>query len=207
MPMFDYKGEDARELIALSLQLAQFYNNDEVTLEDGWRKLTAAELGVGAERVDAQGQFKGEGLVEAQALILGRFVDGVLTKLSVAFTATNGADAPDYSAMEDDSYANAFDYLLDATREYAKDKGLTGADVIVTGYSLGAGATNTMAAQRDTSWEGFYADSDYLAHAVPKITELKDVFNFGFENDVVHRVQGEGVKDERAADPTLGLTH
>jgi Ca2+-binding RTX toxin-like protein len=207
MPMFDYKGEDGRELIAVALQLSQFYNNDEVTLEDGWRKLTAEELGVDPANVDLQGQFRGVGLVDAQALILGRFVDGQLVRVSVAFTATNGADAVDYEAMADDSYVNAFDYLLDAVRVYSAGAGLTGEDVIVTGYSLGAGVTNNMAAQRETSWAGFYADSDYLAFAVPKITEAPDVFNFGFENDVVHRVTGEGDKDPRAADPLLGVTH
>jgi Ca2+-binding RTX toxin-like protein len=206
MPMFDYKGADARALVAEAYDLSLFYSQGAPA---GWRALTAQELGVDPSNVDSGGYFRGTSLPGAQAHVLGKFdADGRLTRLSVSFTATNDGDDPgDYGAMDNDTYANDFDYLLDAVRVYAPGQGLDGADVIVTGYSLGAGAMNTMAAQRDTSWGGFYANSDYIGVAVPKLTEVANVLNFGFENDVVHKIVGEGDKDAQAANPLHGVQH
>lgn len=202
MPIFDYKGQDGRALIAEAQNLATHANNG---VPAGWTLLTAQDLGVDPAHVDSQGFFRGEGLLEAQASIMAKVgPDGVL-RLCVCFEPTNGADAPDYEAMADDSYALAFDYLLEAVKAFGIANGLVGEDVIVTGYSLGAGAANTMAAHRDDSWGGYYAGADYLAFAVPKLTEIADVFNFGFENDVVHRITGEGDADANAASPLHGV--
>lgn len=205
MPIFDYKGQDARAWIAEVYDLATASNLSSAA-PAGWRNVTAEELGLGAERVDADGYFIGEGLAEAQALIQVKIVDGQIAKLAVNYRGTNsGGDVTDYGAMSDDTYALAFTYLLDAVRVWAPTQGLSGEDVVVTGYSLGAGAANTHAAHREDMWGGWYADSDYIAGAVPKVTELSNVFNLGFENDVVHRIVGEGDKDANAASPTHGL--
>jgi hypothetical protein len=202
VPIFDYKGQDARALIAEAQDLATHANNG---IPAGWRVLTAQDLGVSADHVDSKGFFRGEGLLEAQATIMAKVDSSGVVRLCVCFEPTNGADAPDYEAMADDSYALAFDYLLEAVKAYGQARGLGGEDVIVTGYSLGAGAANTMAAHKDDSWGGYYSQSDYLAFAVPKLTEIASVFNFGFENDVVHRITGEGDADANAASPLHGV--
>lgn len=206
MPIFDYRGADGRALLSDAYELGLWYTGNFANA--GWRALTAEELGVASSHVDSGGFFTGEGLLDAQANILAKVEDGRIVKLAVAYTATNnGTDVADYSAMADDSYCHAFDYLLEAVRTFAIAHGISGREVLVTGYSLGAGAANTMAAERDDSWGGFYRDSDYLPAAVPKLTEVANVFNFGFENDVVHRVTGEGDKDANADSPTQGIVH
>lgn len=216
MPIFDYKGQDGRELLSDAWVLHSYtagtaafgalYGLVGAAVPDiiqnekppeGWRALTAEELGLSQDHVDITGSFKGEGPVfngalAAQAHVFGKFDEnGNLTKVSFSIAATSFAtDILEYPAMFDNSYIHGFDYLLNAVKDYTTDHGLTGSDVLVNGYSEGAGVANGMYAQKDTAWGGFFADSDYVTGATPKITDSAGIYNFGFENDVVHRLGG-----------------
>jgi len=217
MPMFDYKGEDARDLFAEIYHLSAYgsasayapqfllrgggvMGSDNTTPPPGWRNISPSELGLGGDRLDILGNYKGEtpgllpNILAGQARVLGKFdAGGNLEKTAISFAGTsNVTDVIEYTSMLNDTYIDQFDYLLDAVADYTADNGLDGEDVYVTGYSLGAGATNNMHAKKDTEWDGFYADSQYLGVAVPVISDGDDILNFGFENDVVHRMIGEG---------------
>lgn len=219
MPIFDYKGQDARGLLSDAWGLAAYTGIQSFGAEGalpianpllnvaygttaspprGWRELTAADLGIDASRVDFQGFFKGDGptfqgLQSSQAKIWGEYDGaGALVKLSLVLAPTNSlTDVIDYPSMITGDYIHAFDYLIEALKAYAIGHRLGGRDVLVTGYSLGAGATNDMFAVKDTAWGGFFARSDYMAAEVPKIVDRPGIFNIGFENDVVYRVAGD----------------
>lgn len=231
MPIFDYKGEDARPLLSDAWGLAAYTGIQSFASEgalpianpllnitygttaappDGWREIPASALGIGPEHVDFLGFIMGDGptlqgLQTSQAKIWGEYDDaGKLIKISLVLAPTNNAtDVIDYPAMITGEYIHAFDYLLEALQAYTQAQGLTGKDVLVTGYSLGAGATNDMFALKDTDWNGFYAQSDYLAAEVPKIVDRPGIFNIGFENDVVYRAAGDAENVSDALDTIL----
>ncbi|KYO50991.1 calcium-binding protein [Tistrella mobilis] len=211
MPIFTYKGEDARADIETAFGLArnaQFaaFNalagvigvvaeagGGDPDLPAGWRAVTAAELGLSADRVDAYGNFIGQTSSSPQARILAETAaDGSITRLAVAFAGTSDAgDVVDYLDLVDAAYVDEFAYLLEAAAGFAGDIGLTGADVLVTGYSLGGAAVNNLAERRGELANGFYADADYFGFSSPTIYDDPDVvLNFGAENDVVYRIIG-----------------
>lgn len=232
MPIFDYKGQDGRALLSTAWSLAAYTGIQSFGAEpvmpllgnpllnlafgsttpppSGWREVSASELGLEQSRVDAQGFFKGEGptvdgFFTSQAKIWVRDdAGGQPAQVAIVFAPTNNAtDVIDYPSMISGDYVHSLDYLIDAVKTYAEAGDLTGEDVIVTGYSLGAGATNNMFGARETSWDGFYADSDYVAGAVPVIVDEPGIANIGFENDVVHRVAGDNVAFQDAIDDVL----
>lgn len=92
-------------------------------------------------------------------------------------------------------------------KDFALANGLQASDVVFSGYSLGAAVTNVIAAERENLVGGFFAESDYLAYAVPTIYDNSDVvLNVGYENDVVHRITGnepDFLSAIAAADPGL----
>jgi Ca2+-binding RTX toxin-like protein len=213
LAIFDYRGTDGRAQIDEAYQLATYANSfaefgglaedvlsllspnfdpEAFQLPDGWREADASELGVDASKVDARGFFTGEPALDAQAKVLVKTAaDGSIEKIAISFAGTNNVtDVIDYLALLDKSYDNNFDYLFAAIRDLAIANGLTGEDVTVTGYSLGGGATNLAAEERDTKLGGFFAESNYFGFASPAIAEGENVFNFGFENDAVYRVGG-----------------
>ena len=219
MAIFDYKGRDARELINEAYGLTAYTSGQAFTVglfdelgalvpsvittstpPEGWRELTPEELGLDDSRLDISGSFVGEGptfdgLLSSQAKVLGKFDEnGNLTKVSFNIAATSFpfiTDIIDYIPMFDNSYIHSFDYLLEALRDHSINNGLTGEDVIVTGYSLGAGVANGMFQLKDEDWDGFYANSDYITAASPKISDSEGIYNIGFENDVVFRTGGK----------------
>jgi len=144
--------------------------------------------------MNSSGFYTGQNSSEAEAQIVGKYDEtGNLIKISVTFAGTNGVlDIADYPAMLADDYVGEFDYLLGAVAEFALDQGMSDEDVVITGYSLGAGAVNNMATIKEDAYGGFFDNSDYFAFAAPKITENRDVLNIGFENDVVHRIGSTG---------------
>lgn len=210
MAIFDYKGQDARKLISDAWVLAS-YTSGSATVGDlfkipglvldgnnnfsppkGWRELSASELNVDKSHVDLTGSFKGENTLGAQAKVFGQYDDsGQLIKMAFSIAGTNSlTDVLFYPAMIDNSYIRTFDYLLDSIKNYASDRALGGKDVLVTGYSLGGGVVDNMYLARETLADGFFKDSDYFGMESPKINDGPGVFNFGFENDVVHRIVG-----------------
>lgn len=209
MPIFEYKDRDARAEVSEAFHLAaytiipsiiqsggalDFSSDGDGPLPPGWRDLTAAELGLSSDTVDRLGFFTGSGSKAAQAKILGCFDDkGNLTRISVSFAGTNDlGDLPDYLKLVQGAYMDEFRYLLDATAAFAQANKLSGSDVVVTGYSLGGGATNILAERAEDFSEGFYASSNFFGFSSPTIYDNSDrILNFGAENDVVYRVVGD----------------
>ncbi len=191
MGFFDYRGEDGREIIGEAYELAAYTSTTLGTdVPDGWEVLSARDLGISSLQVDLYGYFTATGTFDGQAKVLVKEgPDGSIEQICISFAATNSLfDIYDYLSMTLNTYDNAFDYLLDAVAEYAEDNGVTGEDVIVTGYSLGAGAANNVANGRYTNSDGFYADSNFIAFASPAFENIDNAFNFGFENDGVFQV-------------------
>ncbi|MGC5700594.1 calcium-binding protein [Pseudomonas sp. NFXW11] len=210
MSIFDYKGQDARQLISDAWTLAA-YTSGTATVGKlfeipglvldgdhnfkppaGWKELSAKDLNIDPSHLDLTGSFKGEHTLGAQAKVFGQYDDqGQLLKLAFSIAGTNSlSDVLFYPAMIDNSYIRTFDYLLDAIKDYAGAKGLSGKDVLVTGYSLGGGVVNNMYLHKDSLADGFFKDADYFGMESPKINDGEGIFNFGFENDVVHRIVG-----------------
>lgn len=173
----------------------------------GWTVIGAETLGYSG-KINAVGTFYGEteGYTTAQAEVLGKYDgEGHLTQIGIAFRGSSGpreelvsdligdiiADVSAAIGPEDysDRYTlNAFDNLLEAVKDFALQQGLDGEDVVVSGHSLGGLATNSMAAMSDAQWDGFYAQSQYIAFASPTQYEKGEkVLNLGFENDPVYR--------------------
>ncbi|KAB5626926.1 polyurethanase [Pseudomonas putida] len=174
----------------------------------GWTPISAAQLGYQG-KTDARGTFHGEapGYTSAQVEVLGRYAgDGQLIGLGIAFRGTSGprenligdtlGDAindllaalgpADYSR----NYAgNAFDRLLGDVATFARAHGLSGADITVSGHSLGGLAVNSLADLSASRWGGFYQDARYVAFASPtQAADPDKVLNIGYENDPVFRV-------------------
>lgn len=169
-------------------------------IPDGWTELTATDLGLGPDAVDNSGFFTipsyylGTIFEGPQAKIFGQYNEqGDLVRINFDVAGTNGlADIIDYANLNSREGVELFDPILKVVKEFAEKNGLTGSDVVISGYSLGAAVTNVLAAERENLADGFFEDSDYLAFAVPTIYDNADVvLNVGYENDVVHRITGD----------------
>lgn len=176
-----------------------FPNKINVDIPDGWRELTPSDLGVSDDLIDRAGYFKiesfytGTAVEGPQAKIFAKYDDaGNVTKVNLNFSGTNGlADILDYLNLNTREGVELLEPILDIVKDFTLANGLNGSDVLVSGYSLGAGIANVMAEDREVLSDGFFTDSDYMAFAVPKIYDNSDVvLNFGYENDVVHRAAG-----------------
>ncbi|MFK3772385.1 polyurethanase [Pseudomonas sp. NPDC089406] len=174
----------------------------------GWTPISAAQLGYQGS-TDARGTFHGEkpGYETAQVEVLGRYDDsGQLTGIGIAFRGTSGprenllgdtlGDALNdlLAALGPAGYArdyagNAFDGLLGDVAAFARAHGLTGADVTVSGHSLGGLAVNSLADLSGERWGGFFENANYVAFASPtQAADADKVLNIGYENDPVFRV-------------------
>ncbi|MFS4437748.1 calcium-binding protein [Paracoccaceae bacterium GXU_MW_L88] len=174
-------------------------DSNSVSLSDGWRELTPDELGLPDSVLNSGGNYAIEGPVSgnlpggAEAKILGQFDEaGNLTKVSLSFAGTNGlADILDFLQLVEGTIWPNFEIYASALANYATANGLTGADAIITGYSLGGGYTNIMHENKHALAGGFFADSYYVGHAAPVIHDDPGIVNIGYENDVVHRLAGD----------------
>ncbi|MCE6981972.1 polyurethanase, partial [Pseudomonas frederiksbergensis] len=84
--------------------------------------------------------------------------------------------------------ANAFGRLFDDVAAFAKANGLKGADITVSGHSLGGLGVNSLAELSHDKWGGFYEDARYVAFASPtQASDSRKVLNIGYENDPVFR--------------------
>ncbi len=193
MGLFDYRGQDNAELIGDAYALAAYTSTTTGTsVPDGWEVLDARDLGISSLRVDAYGYFTDDGTSwggQAKVLVK-KDASGNIEQIAISYAATNElSDIYAYTNLYTGIYDNSFDYLIDAVADYAQDNGVSGSDVIVTGYSLGGGAVNAMADGANFNAGGFFEDSNYIGFASPMITTGENVYNFGFENDAVYRIE------------------
>lgn len=179
-----------------------FANPVHVGPPAGWRELTPGELHLPDSSKDPSGYYTfaspltGNSTIPGtgpQAKIFGQFdAEGKVTRVSIAWAGTNDPiDVADYFQLNTGEIAPNMQPLLEALKNYSVEHGLSAKDVIITGYSLGAGMTNIMAKYRETLAEGFFKDSNYIAHDSPILYDNADVIkNMGYENDVVYRILG-----------------
>ncbi len=198
--MFAYKDYSKAESVALiqeASRLTAFTSepwNKELKLPDGWKQLTADDLGVSHDLVDSEEFFLVASDKGAQMKVFGEYNDaGELTRINFNIRATNSAsDILEYFKLNDRSDIDLYEPLLNSVKNYAQVHGLEGNDMLVTGFSLGGAVTNMIATEREKLADGFFADADYIAFAPPTICNDSDVIlNFGYENDVVHRATGD----------------
>ncbi|KQS74074.1 hypothetical protein ASG25_21630 [Rhizobium sp. Leaf384] len=210
MAIFDYKGHDARAEVTEAYALARYGQlrafgavgalatqltgtSGNFAPPSGWTDLTAADLSLPGTSVDQLGFFHGLTSQSPQVKVLAyRDAGGAIERLGISFAGTSDlGDLPDYLKLAKGEYLNAFLYILEATARFAKAHGLTGNDVVVTGYSLGGGATNIMAERSPDIADGFYSASNYFGFASPNIYDNSDkILNLGAENDLVFRSLG-----------------
>lgn len=187
----------------------------DFSLPAGWSVLSPDMAGFSADMIDDDGYIKLispiSGNVDSGpqlSLFQQKDAAGNVIGLGLVFPGTNSVvDILDYAQLNSGEMHTAMAPVLATIRTYAKSLGLDGNDVLVTGYSLGGGYTNIMARYADTLAGGFFANSDYVAHAAPVIYDEDDrVLNIGHENDVVFRAAGNHATFEDAvndADPLL----
>lgn len=198
MGIFNYRGQDASDLTNIAYRMSVFDRYDELGYEDleqrGWSLVTPDDLGLWNLVQDSDGFYKNFLTLDAQAQVYAH-VDGNgnIDQLSVTFSGgTNFFDGLDSFQFLSETYDDGFDYLLDAVKDFAIDNGLTGSDVLFTGYSNGGSATNLVAAESDTSFGGFFANSDFIAFEPLVIHDDEDkILNIAYENSVLFGIYGE----------------
>lgn len=189
--------------------------NAQQLQEAGWTVITPEQLGYNG-KTNSQGTYLGEKFehYSDQAEVLGKFDDqGNLMSLSVSFRGfgppresfisdlvgdvvfglmRNFLGIGNKNIMKEYSY-HAFNNLLTDVADYAKTQGLSGKDILVTGYSLGGAITNSLAYLSDSYWDGFYSDANYITIGSPIYYEENEkVLNIGFENDAIFRFLEDG---------------
>ena len=177
--------------------------------EAGWTVLTAQDLNLPDSRTDAFHTFSGATpqFKNAQADVLGKYDDaGNLTEIGFVIRGTSGpidnlvgdttGDVLDYleflSAHPNYTQA-AFSDVLGAIRDLAAANGLSANDILVTGHSLGGGATVNLAETSHQFLDGFFVDANYVGAASHYVIEGgagtlsngAEVFTFDFENDPI----------------------
>ncbi|MGB1088811.1 MAG: hypothetical protein ACPG06_10610, partial [Alphaproteobacteria bacterium] len=215
MAVFDYKDEDASDYFS-DLYALLFYSPAATQTGNliyghaptgasapGWQELAGDDLGVPAALWDAESGFAALSLdtqeaAVGRARVYGQYDEGgVLLKVNIAFSGMQLAQASgDIAQATAGYYVYQFNHLLWAVAGVAQSNGLTGVDVAVSGFSLGAAAVTNLFDIRETAWGGFYANADYFTHANLLIHDAEEIFNFGFENDVVFRTLGDGTPED-----------
>ncbi|PNK61222.1 triacylglycerol lipase [Psychrobacter sp. FDAARGOS_221] len=209
MGMFDYKNyssDSSRQLVKETFSVSAYtraVGDEEAQAEINLGKvheLSPSDLGVGDDKLDSLGFFKIESFYTGdleggpQAKIFGQYDDaGKLARIHLNIAGTNNIiDVLDYLNLNSREGSELLEPILQLVKEFAVANGLEGSDVVISGYSLGAAVANVIAAERQVLVDGFFADADYVAFAVPTVYEEPGVvLNIGYENDVVHRITGD----------------
>ncbi|HFS3704680.1 TPA: hypothetical protein ACHYY2_005731, partial [Escherichia coli] len=134
-------------------------------LNEGWRDITVEELRLSSEYVDSRGFYRFPSPVTGnpasgfgpQLKVVGLFdAQQNLQKIAISFCGTNDiCDIVDYTQLNNGKALSEAENLLQSIRDFAVSNGLSGEDVIVTGYSLGGGLTNIMARLSESLADGF----------------------------------------------------
>ncbi|KMK51329.1 hypothetical protein RO21_06835 [[Actinobacillus] muris] len=180
-----------------------FPNKIEIAPPPKWRELMPSELGLPNSSKDISGYYTIASTVTGnrpisgmgpQSKIFAEFNEqGKPIKIALGWAGTNDLlDVADYFHLNSGKIAPNMEPLLNAIKQYGIQNGLSGEDVLITGYSSGGAFTNIMAKYSDSLAGGFFKNSDYIGHASPFIYDNPDViFNMGFENDAVFRILGD----------------
>ncbi len=181
------------------LNESYYTNKVEIALPKGWTEVAPTSLNMAEDTLDSWGFYPIESPITGSALggpqakiVEHRDDNGNLDQISVVYAGTNSfVDLPDYFQINENTIADNMNPLLEKVKEYAIENNLSGEDILITGYSLGAGMTNIMAKNKEQFADGFFNNAKYVAHESPYIYEDGDVIlNMGFENDVVYRIIG-----------------
>lgn len=211
MAIFDYKNfgtetsvallRDVRDLVSYAQEIVQ-------VPAPNWKLLSAQELDYSGYQ-NERGTFYGKGLMlTAQVEISGKYDDqGKLVTIGVTYLGSGGPlgiiDAVGdvisnvMATFNPGGFGKEYPYLafkelLYSVASYAEKHGLTGADIVVTGASLGGMAVNSMADLSEERWGGFYKDSAYVGIVSPTQSATQKVLNVGAENDPVFRAMENG---------------
>ena len=175
----------------------------------GWTVLTATDLGLPESRTDEFNTFSGitPAFQNAQADVLAKYDDqGNMTEIGFVIRGTSGP----FDSLVGDTVGDVLDYLefltnnpnytqeafsdvLEAVRDLAVANGLTAEDILVTGHSLGGGATTNLAETSHTFLDGFFVDANYIGAATHYVVEDgvsvlangAEVMTFDLENDPI----------------------
>jgi len=214
MAIFDYKNygtEKSKELFSDVYDLVAYTQYLVDTPQPGWKLITANELQYKGN-VDDRGTYYGEFFYvgTAQAEVLGKYDDqGNLTSVGISFRGTGGPPEQGikdflrdfvndiHAAVDPNVFGTYYPYLafgnlLSKVADYARQHGLSGEDITITGASLGGLTVNSMADLSEKLWGGFYKDSNYIAAVSPTQSATGKVLNVGAENDPVFRMMENG---------------
>ena len=204
-------GEDTRDVLldALSFHDSRYYA-DDAARGYAYVNIDHAELGVpasaqliwprhggpftfAADLQPTSGAWQGPQVTVRKKVDL----DGQVIGLHVQFLGTSALS--DFQDEFDTVYGKlVHDYapVLAAVKRYGMAHGLTGEDILVSGYSLGGAITNSLHAQSGHFLGGFYAGATYVGGASPYISPFAraqgNILNIGAENDPVYSFSGQG---------------
>ncbi|MGX2974917.1 hypothetical protein ACWIUH_08260 [Ursidibacter arcticus] len=213
-----FMGLPGAKLLNFLGSISGSYHSNKVNIAPpkNWREIEPHELGLPQSSKDKFGYYTFESPVWGKPLITGgpqakifgkTDASGKITQVSMVWCGTNDLlDIADYFHLNSGKVVPPMEPLLNTLKAYAVSQGLSGEDVLVTGYSLGGGLTNLMAKYRETLADGLYKDSNYFGYASPYIYDNADViFNMGFENDAVYRILGDKNTFKESFDDLIGF--
>lgn len=188
----------------LSNELVSATTDQRGGIPEGWREVPPTEMGYSADQIGYNN------FIIVDSPVLGE-VDGAVQfkvyqsddgRLAISWAGTNNPlDIIDFTKLNTGDAGPLMDEALTVLATYAQSQGISGSDVIVTGYSLGGAYTNIMARYQDTLADGFFTDSVYISHDGPNVTDgIDNLFHFGYENDIVYRAAGDFATIKEALD-------
>jgi Ca2+-binding RTX toxin-like protein len=176
--------------IALRSAIASF---GHVNPPQGYEALRMQDLGIGQHGTTYTSR-SGRG----KAIVVQHEND-----LVVAFRGTDHFnDVEDYDNISiSKGYFKQFQSLLKHVADYAKHGDL---HVTFTGASLGGAVTNIVADHADGRWGKVFADADFVGISSPYLSHNRkaDIFNFGFNNDIVYHLVSGGSHAARSMSTT-----
>lgn len=222
MGLFDfwkYSGREAAELADLTQKLAartaaDFFEgladlasgvistplvsgttSQRATIPEGWYEVDPRDMGFTESEIGYNNYIKVnsptlgdvDGTVQVKVF---RSHDG---GFSISWAATNNPiDVVDFFTLNSGETGPLMDKALTKIAQYAQSIGVAGADVLVTGYSLGGAYTVNMAQNQKTLAGGYFDQATYVSHNGPLVDDsIENLMSYGTENDIVYRAIGQ----------------